>query len=235
MTAHATDIAVSTRVRAAAVRAIAEFGRPLTVHEIDRWILDHQPDITTEMATKCHDYLRIILSLAPATMLAKYRCLAPAPGADQRAGYFGLPSIAYDRAVWLPSIAKHGPSVSNANRTRPRSNRTPPNAFDPLPNRVLSTSQSVSRAALVDAWNSLTSRVHPSDEFWVELRTAMNQVQAELERGVSPERITKNLLEAHVRLNAPWIREHVVMILMREITRQPTEALFQPAFDALFV
>jgi hypothetical protein len=239
MSASATDMAVSARVRAAAVRAIAEFGRPLTVHEIELWIVDHEPDLAIQITTKCYDYLRIILSLAPATMLVKCRSLVPVAGIDQRAGFFGLPSVAYDPARWVPpNIKRRVPGRHATCRSRPHSVpvASPPILLPPSQQSPPAPKcQTVDRAAFVNAWDNLTRTVHPSDEFWAELTLATNEVRAELARGASPEEITKTMLKAHPRLNEPWIRDHVVMILIRETTRRPIEALFQPAFEALFV
>jgi hypothetical protein len=193
-----------------------------------------------EMATKCSDYLRIILSLTSPTMLVKYRSLVPVTGVDQRAGFFGVPSVVYDPVIWtMPNAKRRSPSRYPNRTNRPHSAPpADPIFFDPpaiearLP---MPKCQTVDRAAFVKAWDNLTSIIQPSDEFWAELTMAMNEVRAELDRGAAPEEITTNMLKVHPRFNEPWIRDHVVMILIRETMRPLAETMFQPAFEALFV
>lgn len=89
----------SSKVRTIVPIAIASSTRPITVHELERWIATNEPDLWWEVSNKCYDYVRVILSLASPETVLKFRCTTGMPGVDKRAVFYGLPDATYD-ASW---------------------------------------------------------------------------------------------------------------------------------------
>ena len=102
-----TKATTSLKVRQAAMLAAEAFRRPITVREVEAWLAKHDPDLWQEVAEKCHDYVRIILSLTPDDSVVKYKSRSHFPGADRRACFYGTCHGPYDPAIWQP-IRKGG-------------------------------------------------------------------------------------------------------------------------------
>jgi hypothetical protein len=66
----------------------------------------NDPELFREISSRCHDYVRIILSLSPNDMLAKYEALSPVSTIDQRSAFYGIPGVAYDPSQWALSTVK---------------------------------------------------------------------------------------------------------------------------------
>jgi hypothetical protein len=125
---------VSTRLRNASVQAIREMARPMAAQEITDWLNEHDLDLAQQVAAKCYDYVRIILSLSPTNLLIKYRPVGRIDGVDQRAAFYGLAGVAYDSAAWTLSDLKQRKRIPSATARarpslrgkRPKANVRPP-------------------------------------------------------------------------------------------------------------
>lgn len=90
----------SSKLRNKSLEIIKKMGRPMAASEIEIWLRIHEPELWQDIAGKCEDYVRIILSLTRSSVLLKYRPLKPIQGIDKRSTFFGLTSEKYDSAQW---------------------------------------------------------------------------------------------------------------------------------------
>jgi hypothetical protein len=117
------------------MEAIRENNQPMTVHEIERWIQAHEPALSDEIGKKCSDYTRIILALAPASTLSKYRSTSLAPGVDPRSSFYGLPAGQY-AGNWVRDATSKKRSCAKESGRRSRNRRRvrpPPFVIDAPP------------------------------------------------------------------------------------------------------
>jgi hypothetical protein len=87
-------VTTASRVRYVAKGLIACAGRPLAACEIEAGIRRHDAALYDDVAKKCKDYVRIILSQSGC--LVKCRPLEAIPGVDKRSTFYGLPGVAYN-------------------------------------------------------------------------------------------------------------------------------------------
>ncbi|OHT00651.1 hypothetical protein TRFO_32620 [Tritrichomonas foetus] len=99
----------SGKVRVIAQEAITSYNRPMTAHEIEKFIKLNDKDLWKDDCGKCYDYVRMILSVSKLSAIIKYKCLKRIIGVDKRANFYGLATKTYDTAVWLPL----GKQISN--------------------------------------------------------------------------------------------------------------------------
>ena len=85
----------SEKVRGAARTALQSSERPMAVHEFEAWITENDPKLAREIARKCYDYVRMILSITENTTIVKYHAKHTVPGIDPRALFYGLPEVDY--------------------------------------------------------------------------------------------------------------------------------------------
>jgi hypothetical protein len=163
----------------AALTAVRDFQRPLTAHELETWLSQHDPDLWVDVSEKCHDYVRIILSLSPDEPLIKDRCRAVLPGRDHRASFFGSPAIAYDPMLWSPIVRK-GKRPNPKRRSRPPSRplaRPRPSAFFPE-HPILPFEEEVGDTTYECSWFVLGTWISPTNEFWPVFRDAIGAIRA---------------------------------------------------------
>lgn len=85
----------SEKVRCAARTALQSSKRPMAVHEFEAWITRNDSILAREIASKCYDYVRMILSISEDTVIVKYHAAHTVPGIDPRALFYGLPEVDY--------------------------------------------------------------------------------------------------------------------------------------------
>jgi hypothetical protein len=251
-------VPTSTRLRAAAILALDEFKRPITAHEVEKWVQDHDPAMGNELSGKCYDYVRIILSLTDDGTIIKYKSQVGIPGVDPRAAFYGLTNGSYDVKQWVP--------VNGAVRKKRHSNRgttsdenSPPNVVDQ------ETSQSgpvfVSQAAVDEessqsgrvfvsqdvgaqkdelsgspsdqAWFGLTTLIPAKDPFWTAFMTAIDSIKSRIEVGSSPEIVVKEIMEENPGFNRANVSGYVTQILGREATLKKRLMVFASGADDL--
>jgi hypothetical protein len=215
----------SLKLRQAAMLAAEAFRRPITAHEVETWLANHDPDLWQEVAEKCHDYVRIILSLTPDDSVVKYKCRSHFPGADRRACFYGTCRGPYDPAIWQP-IRKGGKNHL----------RQPPDAFAPFvptspggddppasdasfffPDRViLPFEDDVTPETCERAWFALTTLIPSCLPFWGDFRRAAETMKARIEQGMQPDVIVRQLLEENPSLTHPLVAADAVHILSRQ-------------------
>jgi hypothetical protein len=202
--------------------AVQDFPRPLTVHELETWLSQHDPDLWVEVSEKCHDYVRVILSLSPDESLIKYRCRAVLPGTDHRACFFGSPALAYDPMLWSPITRKGkrpNPKLRPSHAPKPleqrRPVRTQPSTFFPE-HPILPFEEDVDGNTYRYSWFVLETLVPPTNQLWPVFRDAIASIRARVEGGSRPEIVLTELLQADQALTHPMIAQEVVHILSRE-------------------
>lgn len=91
----------STRLRTKTVEIMSYVDRPLTSHEILSHIRQIDPALYAEVAGKCPDYIRIILSLTKGNIIGRYKSIRGVKGIDRRAIFYGLTSKSYATSEWI--------------------------------------------------------------------------------------------------------------------------------------
>jgi hypothetical protein len=109
---------ISELLRQASCQAIKEAERPLSAHEIEPWIAQHDAILSHQLSSKCYDYVRIILSLAPTDLIMKYKYSGPSLGIDVRSTFYGLVGMIYDPSVWILFHTKHQQDEMNGQMQR---------------------------------------------------------------------------------------------------------------------
>ncbi|OHS96828.1 hypothetical protein TRFO_09714 [Tritrichomonas foetus] len=91
----------STKVRNYIYTAIEQYGRPISVHEYERWIQENDSELWDAVSQKCYDYTRIILTQTSKDMIVKYHSSQPIEGIDSRSVFYGLSANQYDDNIWV--------------------------------------------------------------------------------------------------------------------------------------
>jgi hypothetical protein len=219
------------RLRQAALDALEEFGRPFSVHELEGWIASHDPQLCQEIAKKCCDYIRVILSLTPDHSLTKYRCNPSALDGDPRVSYFGAPNAGYDPTKWRP-WAKTGKRHPGTKRRPQRKSSSISQAPTP-PERekwilfggpvVKSFSADVDDRTCEAAWFALRTLVPNDQPFWGEIRKAMRTMRVKIEHGEDPENVLQRLLGENSMFTLSVFADDVAHILSMEAIRTQKE------------
>jgi hypothetical protein len=211
--------ATSLRLRHAAVLAIEGVHRPMTAHEIEKWVAKYHPDLWEEISEKCYDYVRIILSLTPEDAIVKYKCRSSFPGADRRACFYGLEDAGYDPTIWIPlRKGRKTPATVPLMTGRPTTPAAPhcdSSIFFP-DKLVLPFKDNVTNEMCDRAWFALTTLIPTSMPFWTDFRAAADTLNAKIERGMQPDVILKQLLDEMPTLTHPLVAADAVHILSRE-------------------
>ena len=98
----------SSRLRVKAIEIIGELKRPLAVQEIRNYIRENEPLMWKEIADKCNDYIRVIMSLTKSSLITKYKSNFAVPGIDRRSTFYGLTSETYSPYDWT-KVEEHDP------------------------------------------------------------------------------------------------------------------------------
>jgi hypothetical protein len=205
--------ATSLKLRRAAMLASEAFRRPITAHEVETWLATHDPDLWQEVAEKCHDYVRIILSLTPDDSVVKYKCRSHFPGADRRACFYGSGHGPSDPAIWQP-IRKGG---KHHLKQPPADDPPAPDASLFFPNRIiLPFEDDVTDETCERAWFALTTLIPSCLPFWGDFRRAAETMKARIDQGMQPDVILRQLLEENPTLTHPLVAADAVHILSRE-------------------
>jgi hypothetical protein len=234
-------VPTSTRLRAAAILALAEFKRPITAHEVEKWVQEHDPKVWNELSGKCYDYVRIILSLTTDGTITKYKSTSALPGIDRRAAFYGLTNGNYDSNQWVPVNAAVRKKLLPNARTTSEEN-SPPNVGD------METSQSAPVFVSEDvgpqkerlpgspsdhSWFGLTTLVPAKDPFWTAFMTAIDSIKGRIEVGGSVEGVVKEIMEENPGFNRPNMSDYVTQILTREATLKKRLMAFAAGPDDL--
>jgi hypothetical protein len=94
---------LSTKVRQKALEMIGHYHRPIAVDELRSWLKGNDPELWTQSAAKCNDYIRMILAQTKNNVFVKYKSRTPVEGVDRRAVFFGLSKEHYDNGQWIPT------------------------------------------------------------------------------------------------------------------------------------
>jgi hypothetical protein len=234
MTDAATTPA-SSRLRAACLHALADLKRPISAHEVERWVEEHDRALWNDISQKCYDYVRIILSLTSDGTSVKYKSLIGVSGVDPRASFYGLSNTTYDPTQWKlinrirrKSPPDVGPPRREKSRATSEESSPPAVADEDASPAVPAVSAAVPQAPsppkdpvrthnLSDrAWFALTSVVPAKDAFWTVFMAALDSIKNRVEAGWEPAAIVQELMTENPRLKDPTVAEQVKSILTRE-------------------
>ena len=96
----------STQLRQKAYTVINESERPMASCEIEQWIRNNDVELWNKVASKCKDYVRVILSQTRGKMISKFKALKPVDGIDKRSTFYGIYGRKYPGDVWVASQDK---------------------------------------------------------------------------------------------------------------------------------
>lgn len=210
-------------MRNAAITAIGKFGRPITAHELETWIAENDKDLCNAISEKCYDYVRIILSLTPATMITKYKAYESIPGVDKRAAFYGLADQTYDSEVWTAVKRKGSKPPKRASiNLRNKSKIARSDGLERHQSSIFYQPEySVNFMPTVDdshywyAWNVLMSFLPLTDPFWATFLQAIEDVEKSVTSGAEPESTLFRVLGKYPSLTYPVIINSVVTVLSR--------------------
>jgi hypothetical protein len=207
----------SARVRDAAIKAIGETKRPMTAHEIERWIEDHDDSLSNEIKRKCYDYTRMILSLSPPSIITKYQPGIVLPGADMRAAFYGLARERYPEN-WIPTMKTPTSAQFPASkppppaRTRTAAQRAPKSSiFVPTPPAPIVVTAVDNRP---EPWPTCVPVWDRPSIFWVSPTDALDSGKADLPSGLIPDDAA--VLHANTRPQPPMVFSDMMTVLRKE-------------------
>jgi hypothetical protein len=232
----------------------------MAAHEITEWLNAHDPLLAREVATKCYDYVRIILSLSPADVLIKYRPIGRIDGIDQRAAFYGLAGVDYDSRAWILSDMKQRrrgplPAGRPSRRGKPKKVDTESTSEDsspvpaqpialefsaPMPQRIcvfpnpvrnMQVMDPVDMRAVARAWEALTCVVAADDPLWQELQLAIKKLRSEMENGRGAQDAMDIIVCNYPRFLNPLIADHAAIILAKEAYEKQEEIASPPHFE----
>jgi len=155
----------SAKLRRVAGRAIRDIGRPITAHELEKWLPEHDPGLWTEVSGKSYDYVRIILSMTSDAFIVQYKTSLVFRGVDERSAFYGVSEAEYNPKHWTPVTRTGRKQVSKKLTTRTaRLRRDEPGALAPDTGLLFRTD--VDDSQCCQAWASLTALLPPNDGFW---------------------------------------------------------------------
>jgi hypothetical protein len=264
MTNMSLMMPLGDRLRNAAIHAIKESGRPMAACEVEEWVSANTPNLAQELSTKCYDYVRIILSLSPYEVLAKYKPRLPREGLDHRCAFYGIHGARYDPQQWIQSDSKHrkrpiNPPKREKRAQQPRKGRmhAPPPSSDessppstpiedeepPSRQRVCLFSPApvvpefgeMDHGAVSKAWATLSCLLIPDDPFWGELQTAIRELQMEMDIGTSAHDGVSRVIRNHTKFLHPLVADDVAVILAKEAQEKEGEIASPPEFDSWYL
>jgi hypothetical protein len=215
----------SAKLRQAAHAALHEFQRPFTIPEFEGWLALHEPALWKEISRKCDDYVRVILSLTPETVFAKYRCISGLSDARGRATYYGAADGGYDPGVWA---FRSKNAKRRRERAEPRAPATPPAPGD---GRSIFFGDPVYGAfdahaderACEHAWFALRTLVPGQHAFWAELARGIAAMRGRVGGGGDPEAALREVLAGCAGLTHGVVAADAAQILSWEAIRAQRE------------
>jgi hypothetical protein len=224
----------SVRLRVDAVQAVSQAQRPLCAREVEQWVRINDPELFQDIAAKCYDYVRIILSLAPSDMLIKYQTRAPIPRVDQRSAFYGLPAAHYNPNQWIAASTKPYRKVGSCAKkierlTEPPETpilltKPPSSIFFPT-SVILPYVANVDQSTYSTSWFAITCLITPDDAIWADLTDAIRFMKAEVARGRPPPETLEQILIDRPALTHPVVAIDVVNILSKEAAQVQEDSL----------
>lgn len=204
---------ISTQVRIMAVRAIKELGRPITAHEVEKWIMKKYPDIWKAVSQKCYDYVRVILSLTKNNVIIKFKCKKIRPGIDKRACFYGLSTVNYDTTTW-ESVGT-GSKASNTHNTKKKkfvysetsSSSDSDNEIIPYDTPCDQISQ---------CWISLKAKMQSESPFWMDIFLAISDVKDLCRCQIPPNEAIRQIFSKYPLLSNTTVVSEVTFVLQTE-------------------
>jgi hypothetical protein len=232
------DKHTSTRLRSAAVEALKDTQRPMSAHEIESWIRERDAEFATEIAAKCYDYTRIILSLMPSSMICKYHCRGPIPGVDSRSTFYGLPNHSYDDEKWTQGIKAKRKDPASKPRRKPTERRNRPQKVHPPITSIFTTGPPavmaipcVDPTAYSNAWLGLSTLVDRGDFLWPALLTTIEPGQSDSAIGSQSHEAPILTMGDNRLVQNPIFSEEVVTLLRKESEQKPDQLWFTDILD----
>jgi hypothetical protein len=211
----------SAKVREAAQNALKVFQRPFSIPEFEEWLGQNDRDLASEIAQKCYDYVRVILSLAPQTLFVKYTRHEIERGQRRRMKYFGAPDGNYDPNIWT-SFSKRGKRHRSPIPQR-ISPPTIPNSLEPsffFGGPVFKPLElEVDDSTCDYAWFALQSLMPSESTFWGEFERARTTIRTKVEGDEDPAIVLRTVLNENPSLTHAVVAEDVVHILSRDAIR----------------
>jgi hypothetical protein len=197
--------------------------------------------LTAELAPNCPDYIRIVLTITSDGSIVKFRSVKPIEGVDFRAGFFGLPSLEYDRCEWERSDRA---ARRRAKETRAETETAGDEFSRKLPDERAAT------ACPVDGTSSPTDRPGPcvgrhldspgrcvarlrtliplSGPFWPTFMGAVDSIRGKTEGIESPSWAVQEMMTENPGFGNPMIPKHVTQSLTCEVMLRQRELFFGP-------
>jgi hypothetical protein len=201
----------------------------------------NDPELFKEVSSRCRDYVRIILSLAPNDMFAKYQAISPVSTIDQRSAFYGIPGVAYDPSQWVLSTVKPYRKVRSCSKKiencelpvkLPASAVRPPSSIFFPTRSILPYVPYVDQAMYDTSLFVLNSLMTPEDRVWQDLNDGIQYMRHELERGRAAPDVLHQILTERPSLTHPVIAIDVVNILSREGQDEPNFSDRDARFEA---
>ena len=233
----------STKLRMAIPRALAYFGRPISVHEFQSWIASNDRELSHEVSLKCYDYVRMILSLTKPQFLVKYKCEIAPPGNDKRAAFYGIPDGLYG-SNWKMINPPRKKSRKTKRRfaqkrsrmEKPKPLHTPSAAQDdPVPmvieedesdlfffpaehtTLMQNSNQYVNDDMVLQCWKKLSKNYEFGDQIWSQLLRALSTAKERSNEAQSPQEIAKDIASQYSAIRDSDVIDQILMIIQREI------------------
>ncbi|OHT00901.1 hypothetical protein TRFO_32282 [Tritrichomonas foetus] len=194
----------SSRVRVIAQEAIDSYNRPMTAHEIEKYIKLNDKDLWREVRSKCYDYVRMILSVAKLSEIIKYKCLKRLIGVDKRANFYGLSNKTYDPNVWVPLGKPSEPEMEEPEKDT---------KFQGAPREI--TFHSVTEEEAVESWKIMHQNMKVNDPVWNALPSAMKEAHDYAKMGFDSKDIIQYAINKYTPLQDPMVLNDAIVILSR--------------------
>lgn len=235
----------STKLRIAAPKALLHFGRPMSAHEFESWISANDPDLWSEVSSKCYDYVRMILSLTSPHQLVKYKCRVSPPGNDRRAAFYGLPGAHYG-SNWTAiastkkksrgtrrRFAKHKNKGSHQTNKRndessdqiaPKTEKSDDeNDMFFLADEYISCDNTAESTAYVsdeialECWRKLSHHYDFGNSIWSQLLRALSTIKERSAEKIPPDELARDVAAKYAELRKSEVLPQILMILQREV------------------
>lgn len=214
----------STKLRATAMKAIESIKRPMSAHEIEHWISQHDKRFWREVSTKCYDYVRIILSVTK-EKLVQYKCKTQMRGIDRRAVFYGLSNVNYDPNIWMRVGGHHTteatilplpPELTHSEMALEHDNM---GYVPPKPQFQAVFNPNIDDILVKQSWEALTTRVLIDSSFWIEILQAISDMHEFIGQGYSASDSMHNLFARYTTLQDNCVFNDVINILSGEAKR----------------
>jgi hypothetical protein len=184
--------------------------RPLTGEEVEEWIAHRDPDLFNEIATKCYDYVRIILSLTPRDRIIKLKCISGISGQNRRLAFYGSGKVSYNPEHWVPLSrdrkSKQPEESAPAVWTHPQTTLFP---AKPIP----AFNANVSQEKLEKSWLVLKTLHFPDSAFSPTFQSAIKTLKERVGTGSDPAIALQDVMRENPSLAHPVTSEEVVHVL----------------------